>query len=48
MKEKREAVDRGVKEKMRNYESELIDEMLQQALNLNVEDEVEKRIQQAK
>ena len=28
MKEKREAIDKGVKEKMRNYESELIDEML--------------------
>jgi hypothetical protein len=28
MKEKQEAVDRGVKDKMRNYESEMIDEML--------------------
>jgi hypothetical protein len=48
MKEKTEAVERGVKEKMKNYESEMVDEMLQAALNLDVNQEVEKRIEVAR
>ena len=48
MKEKQEAVERGVKEKMKNYESDMVVEMLQAALNLDVNTEVEKRIEVAR
>ena len=48
MKEKQEAVERGVKEKMKNYENDMVDEMLQAALNLDVNEEVEKRIEVAR
>ena len=48
MKEKREAIDRGVKEKMGHLESEMIDEMMQAALNLDVDQEVEKRVAMAR
>jgi hypothetical protein len=41
-------VERGVKEKMKNYESDMVDEMLQAALNLVVNSEVEKRIEVAR
>lgn len=48
MKEKKSAVEKGVKDKMRNFESEMIDEMLQAALNLDVDAEVENRIEIAR
>lgn len=48
MKEKKEAVERGVKEKMRNLESEMIDDMLYHALNLDVDKEIETRIEHAR
>lgn len=44
-KEKHEAVERGVKAKIQSYEGEMIDEMLQAALGLDVEEEVEKRVE---
>ena len=37
-----------MKEKMKNYESDMVDEMLQAALNLDVNTEVEKRIEVAR
>lgn len=40
MSEKKAAIDRGVKEKMRNLESDMIDEAMQMALNLDVDKEV--------
>ena len=40
MREKQDAVDRGVKDKMKNFESDMIDEMMQAALNMDVEEEV--------
>lgn len=48
MKEKKEAVERGVTEKMKNLESEMIDDMLYHALNLDVDKEVESRIEIAR
>ena len=44
IKEKRDAIDRGVKEKMRDVESDMIDEAMQMALQLDVDQEVEKRV----
>ena len=44
MKEKKEAIERGVKDKMRNLEGELIDEMMHTALNIDVDEEVDRRI----
>lgn len=46
--EKNEAVERGVKAKVQSFEGEMIDEMLQAALGLDVEEEVEKRVDQAR
>ena len=37
MKEKKAAVDRGVRDKMKNLESDMIDDMLHHALNLDVD-----------
>ena len=48
MKEKKDAVERGVKDKMKNLESEMIDDMLYHALNLDVDKEVESRIDMAR
>lgn len=48
MHEKRDAVDKGVKDKLQNMESEMIDEMLQAALNLDVDQEVETRLEKAR
>lgn len=48
MKEKKDAVERGVKDKMKNLESEMIDDMLYHALNLDVDKEVENRIEIAR
>ena len=44
MKEKHSAIEKGVKDKIQNYESEMIDEMLQAAINLDVDAEIEKRV----
>lgn len=44
MKEKKEAVDRGVRDKMKNLESDMIDDMLYHALNLDVEKEIDSRL----
>lgn len=44
IQEKRDAIDRGVKEKMRDLESDMIDEAMQMALQLDVDAEVEKRM----
>ena len=48
MREKKDAVERGVRDKMKNLESDMIDEMMQEALNLDVDDEVERRIEKAR
>lgn len=48
MKEKQQAVERGVRDKISNYESEMIDEMLQAAIKLNVDDEVDRRVEIAR
>ena len=48
MKEKKDAVERGVKDKMKNLESEMVDEMLYHALRLDVEKEVESRVEMAR
>lgn len=48
MNDKKEAIERGLKDKMMNLESEIIDEMLQGAIQLDVEQEVERRFQIAK
>ena len=44
MKEKKEAVDRGVRDKMKNLESDMIDDMLYHALNLDVDKEIDSRL----
>lgn len=46
--EKQQAIERGVKEKVVNLESNMIDEMMQMALNIDIEAEIEKRVQLAK
>lgn len=46
--EKRKAIEKGVKEKIGNLESEMIDEMMQTALNIDIEAEIEKRVKLAK
>ena len=48
MIEKKQAIDKGVKDRMTDLENDMVDEMMQAALNLDVEDEIEKRIQLAK
>jgi hypothetical protein len=48
MVEKKEAIDKGVKDRMKDLESDMVDEMMQAALNLDVDDEIEKRILMAK
>ena len=48
MVEKKDAIDKGVKDRMKDLESDMVDEMMQAALNLDVDDEIEKRIQMAK
>ena len=48
MKEKKDAVERGVKDKMKNLESEMVDEMLYHALRLDVDKEVESRVEMAR
>lgn len=48
MAEKKEAVDKKVREKMKNLESDMIDEMMQTALNYDVDEEVERRISKAR
>jgi len=48
MREKKDAVERKVRDKMKNLESDMIDEMMQTALNLDVDDEVERRIEKAR
>ena len=48
MKEKKEAVDRGVSDKMKNIESDMIDDMLYHALNLDVEKEIDSRLEIAR
>jgi hypothetical protein len=37
MQEKKDAIERGVREKMRDLESDMIDEAMQMALNLDVD-----------
>jgi hypothetical protein len=48
MIEKKEAIEKGVKDRMRDLESDMVDEMMQAALNLDVDEEIEKRINLAK
>ena len=48
MVEKKDAIDKGVKDRMKDLESDMVDEMMQAALNLDVDDEIEKRILMAK
>ena len=47
MQEKNEAIERGVRERIGNLESEMIDEAMQLALNLDVDEEVNKRVAKA-
>jgi hypothetical protein len=42
--EKQKAIERGVKDKIGNLESEMIDEMMKTALEIDVEAEIEKRV----
>ena len=44
LSEKEKAIEEGIKQKMRYYEQEHIDEMLNKALSMNVEQEVVRRI----
>ena len=44
MIEKKDAIDKGVKDRMKDLESDMVDEMMQAALNLDVDEEIEKRI----
>lgn len=44
IQEKKSAIDRGVKERVRNLESDMIDEAMQMALQLDVDKEIEKRV----
>lgn len=46
--EKQKAIEKGVKDKIGNLESEMIDEMMQTALNIDIEAEIEKRVKLAK
>lgn len=48
MQEKKDAIERGVKEKLRDMESDMIDEAMQMALNLDVDKEVERRVAAAR
>ena len=48
MAEKKDAVERKVRDKMKNLESDMIDEMMQTALNLDVDQEVDRRIEKAR
>ena len=48
MIEKKAAIDKGVKNRMKDMESDMVDEMMQAALTLDVEEEIEKRIAMAK
>ena len=48
MKEKKDAIDRGVREKMRHLEGDMIDEMIRTALSLDVDQEVDRRIEKAR
>jgi hypothetical protein len=44
MIEKKDAIDKGVKDRMKDLENDMVDEMMQAALNLDVDEEIEKRI----
>lgn len=48
MIEKKEAIEKGVRERMKDLESDMVDEMMQAALGLDVDNEIEKRIEMAK
>ena len=48
LEEKKDAVERGVRDRMKHFESEMIDEMMQAALNLDVDAEVEARVNAAR
>ena len=47
VKEKQVAIEAGVKERIKNLENEVIDEMMQAALGLDVDKEIEKRVRLA-
>lgn len=44
MQAKKDAIDKGVKERMKELEGEMVDEMMQAALNLDIDREVDKKI----
>jgi hypothetical protein len=46
--EKKKAIEKGVKDKIVNLESDMIDEMMQTALNIDIDEEIEKRVKLAK
>ena len=48
MQAKKDAIDKGVKERMKELEGEMVDEMMQAALNLDIDREVDKKIKQIK
>ena len=48
MQEKKQAIDKGVEEKLIKMESDMIDEMMQTALNLDVDEEISKRVKKAR
>lgn len=48
LQEKEKAIQEGIKQKMKNIEAEYVDELLNEALNLDVDREIEKRIKGAR
>jgi len=48
IKEKQQAIEKGVAEKLQEMEGDVVEEMMQAALNLDVEKEIERRIEIAK
>ena len=48
MDEKKQAIEKGVKERIKDLESDMVDDMMQAALGLDVEAEIERRLNIAK
>lgn len=48
MAQKNEAIEKGVKEELSKYEGAMLDDMMQHALNLDVDQEIQRRVQLAR
>ena len=48
LNEKREAIEKGVRDELSRLEGEMIDDMMRTALNLDVDAEIQKRVHMAK